>query len=142
MLYCLDEILSIFNYLVNSPKSSGLTIFNMKYPIKRSNKTILEAILVLPIKSLIFLIPYMIYRIKEIEIKYPPNNKPINVYYPRALSKTFTTFSLFFITVLDRINAIREIKRGMRIIATVKLKLLLKAENIPIPLARIGAKES
>jgi hypothetical protein len=88
--------------------------------------------------SLVLFIPYIICRANETAIKYPPKSRPINTYSPTAFLATLTTFSFYFIAVLDRIKAIRATNRGIRIMARVKLKFSVKRENKKIPLGLVG----
>lgn len=59
-----------------------------------------SATLAIPIRSPVFLRPYINYRAKDTAVIYPAKANPINVYYPTDFFATFNSLSLSLKAVL------------------------------------------
>jgi hypothetical protein len=101
-----------------------------------------SAKLTLPMKSVIFFLPYITYNANDTHIIYPPNINPIKVYSPISIFEICSTFGLFFKAVFESMKVAKEIKTGIKMIATVKLKFYVNCDINIIDFGGFGVNVS
>lgn len=127
---------------VNYPKNYGFFIKKKKYTINSKSRTEHWAKLTLPMRSALFLNPYIAYNANETAIMYAPNISPMKVYSPISFLVAWFSLGLFLMAVLERMRHTNADKAGITITATVKLKFSVNLENSWMPLGWMGVNWS